>query len=94
MQFDAHGLRTRMADDISQCFLSDSEAGRLDWPAEALQRPVSKKVDPKTNALRLLIDVPLQRRHQPQVIQQRRTKVERQLPHLLQESFKDGEALV
>src|SRR3984893_6888985 len=42
----------------------------------------------------LLVEVPAQRRYQPQVIQKGWTKLQRELAHLLQEPFEDRNAIV
>src|ERR1700720_724773 len=94
MQFDAHRLGPRMAHHVGQRLLSHPEAGRLDFRAHSFKGRVREKLDAKPGALRLLVEVPAQRRHQPQVIQKRRTKIQGELAHLLQEPFEDRNAIV
>ena len=48
----------------------------------------------RPSALRLLVEVPAQRRNQPEIIQKRRMKLQRELAHLLQEPFQDRNAIV
>jgi hypothetical protein len=63
MQFDAHRLCSRMAHHVGQRLLSHPETGRLTSRIDPLQGWVRKKLDAKIGALRLLVEVPAQRRH-------------------------------
>ena len=65
-----------MANDISQSLLSHPEASRFYDRIDPLQVRVRDKRNVEADTLRLLVEVPAQRRHQSQVIQKRWAKIE------------------
>src|SRR3982074_1540113 len=74
-----------VANDISQGFLRDAKTGCLEVTREALVLvQLSKKIGPNPSPSRLPINVPTQSRDQAQVIQLRRTQINREIAHLLE----------
>jgi hypothetical protein len=69
MQFEGHRFGTRMAHHVGQRLLRHPKAGCLNGRIDPFQGWVRETLDAKAGQPRWLVEVPAQRRQQPQVVQ-------------------------
>ena len=93
-QLDIDGPRLRVPHRVRERLLRDPKAGGLDFRAEPFQARVGEKDRSKTGALRLLIQVRAQGRHESQIVQERRSQVERKPARLLEQAVENSDAFI
>lgn len=94
VQLDMNSPRLRVPRRVRQGLLGDAETGGLDFSAEPFQARIGEKGSSKAGALRLLIQVRAQSRHEPQIVQERRSQIERKPARLVEQADDNGDAFI
>ena len=83
-----------MADDVRQRLLGHTKAGGLQGGVEPVFQTIGEEFFLEAGALRLLIHIPAQRRHQSDIVEHGGTQVEGDGADLLQQAIHQPDAVV